>query len=387
MARSPLWGRRIHLAGSIHGDALIATSHEVSRAREYVRVLVKALMKLGATFVVPVDAEKLREDGLPICFDWLIWETINQNLSSRPADAPSPLVVAVKHHKNEEQIPPQFSDLWQAMRRSALVRIESAAHWDMNAKRMEAQARHGDILITLGGGEGVEFLANLYHDAGKPVIPLNFKLSPRDFGSQKIYDFGLSGRNSQRLFQTQGSVDSHSYLNRIEITPTKALTEAVEDTVDLLQDLVAPRAFVVRLLATGHPDYSAVQEFFDTVVQPVMENELGYELTVVNGKQRYDHSRIDQEIFEKLHRSAVVVADVTGARPNCFIELGYALGRGLHTVLLAREGTEHPFDITSFAAHHWSSTGSAEDRRRGFREHWDAIKLRPALVQMEPLIP
>lgn len=33
MARSPLWGRRIHLAGSIHGDTLIATSHEVSRAR------------------------------------------------------------------------------------------------------------------------------------------------------------------------------------------------------------------------------------------------------------------------------------------------------------------------------------------------------------------
>ncbi|MEQ7373806.1 hypothetical protein ABQF24_08390 [Xanthomonas campestris pv. campestris] len=47
MARSPLWGRRIHLAGSIHGDTLIATSHEVSRAREYVRALVKALMKLG----------------------------------------------------------------------------------------------------------------------------------------------------------------------------------------------------------------------------------------------------------------------------------------------------------------------------------------------------
>jgi hypothetical protein len=37
---------------------------------------------------------------------------------------------------------------------------------------MEAQACYGDILIALGGGEGegVLFLANLYHDAGKPVI-------------------------------------------------------------------------------------------------------------------------------------------------------------------------------------------------------------------------
>ena len=45
----------------------------------------------------------------------------------------------------------------------------------MASKRMEAQARWGDILIAIGGGEGVLFLANLYHDAGKPVIPVKFE--------------------------------------------------------------------------------------------------------------------------------------------------------------------------------------------------------------------
>jgi len=35
----------------------------------------------------------------------------------------------------------------------------------MNSKRMEAQARWGDILIPVGGSEGALFLANLYHDA------------------------------------------------------------------------------------------------------------------------------------------------------------------------------------------------------------------------------
>ena len=43
----------------------------------------------------------------------------------------------------------------------------------MNSKRMEVQARWGDILLALGGSEGVLFLANVYHDAGKPVVPLN----------------------------------------------------------------------------------------------------------------------------------------------------------------------------------------------------------------------
>ncbi|NML29012.1 hypothetical protein [Zoogloea dura] len=369
MARSLLFGRRIHITGSIAVDASAATTQEVARAREVVEVLVKDLLRKGASFVIPVDAEKTRPDGVPICFDWLIWDTIQKNLHTRPEGAPNPLVVAVKHHKNEDQIPDQFAGVWGALRGSALIQIESAAHWNMNSKRMEAQARHGDILIALGGGEGVLFLANLYHDAGKPVIPLNLKLGPANTGALRLFEYGLTGSNAQRLFQTEGGTSAHSWLNRIEMPARKDVTDSVRDLSDLLEALVPPKAFVVRLLNPTHADYNDVQDFFDTVVQPVMEGELGYKLTVVDGNQAYDHARIDQEIFTKLHRSRVVLADITGLRPNCFLELGYALGRGLTTMVLAKAGTEHPFDIYSLSGHHWKTTGSAEDRRREFRTH------------------
>lgn len=387
MARSSLFGRRIHITGSIAIDATTVTTAEVARAREVVEVLVKDLLRKGASFVIPVDAEKTRSDGLPICFDWLIWDTIQKNLHVRPEGAPNPLVVAVKHHKNEDQIPEQFAGVWDALRGSALVQIESAAHWNMNSKRMEAQARHGDILIALGGGEGVLFLANLYHDAGKPVIPLNLKLGTANTGALRLFEYGLTGSNSQRLFQMEGGTSAHGWLNRIEMPARKNSADSVRDLLDLLEALVPPKAFVVRLLNPTHADYNDVQEFFDTVVQPVMEGELGYKLTVVDGNQAYDHARIDQEIFTKLHRSRVVLADITGLRPNCFLELGYALGRGLPTMVLAKAGTEHPFDIYSLSGHHWKTTGSAEDRRREFRTHWNAIKSRPPLVPTEPLIP
>ena len=39
------------------------------------------------------------------------------------------------------------------------------------------------------------------------------------------------------------------------------------------------------------------------VVQPVIEGELGYRLVMIDGRQAYNHARIDQEIFAKLHRS------------------------------------------------------------------------------------
>lgn len=387
MGKSSLFGRRIHITGSISEDLNLASVEEVERAREVIQELVKELVTKGATFVIPIDAEKYRSDGKPICFDWLVWETVHNCLSTRPNDTPLPLIVGVKHNKNENQIPEAYQNIWRDMRTSDLVQIESAAHWNMNSKRMEIQSNYGDILITLGGSEGVLFLANLYHDAGKPLIPLNFKLGSANTGALHLYDFGLSGTNAQKLFQTNSSVTSHTYLNRIEISKGKRVVDVVQDILKLLEDLVPPKAFVVRLLNSKHSDYADVQTFFDTVVQPVIETELGYKLVVIDGNQSFEHARIDQEIFAKLHRSQFVLADITGLRPNCFLELGYALGRSLPTMILAKEGTEHPFDIYSLSAHHWKTTGSAEERRREFRNHWKAIKNRPPLVAMQTLIP
>lgn len=387
MARSSLFGRRIHIAGSVPDNLTAAPGADVQQARDLVRALVIELMKRGANFVVPVDAEKHRPaDGLPICFDWLIWQTLQENLSRRPGDALNPLAVAVQHHKNEEQIPQSFQRLWDDLRNSDLVQIESAAYWNMASKRMEAQAQWGDILIALGGGEGVLFLANLYHDAGKPVVPLNAAICGPNEGARRLFDYGLSSSHAQALFQTSG-IGPHGWINRINFASRISISDRVATLIELLEALEPPRAFVVRLLNPTHSDYTDVQNYFDTVVAPIVQEELGYKLTVVDGRQPHEYARVDQEIFARLHRSSVVIADITGLRPNCFLELGYALGRGLPTMLMAKAGSEHPFDIYTLSGLHWSSVGSVDERRRLFREHWSAIRSRPPLVPTEPLIP
>lgn len=386
MPKSALFGRRIHIAGSISTELSVAPAAEVAMARELVKGLVVELIKRGATFVLPVDAEKMRPaDDLPICFDWLIWQTLHDNLSRRPAGAETPLAVAVQHHKTEEQIPGKFEALWDDFRTSDLVQIENVSHWNMNSKRMEAQARYGDILVVLGGSEGVMFLANLYHDAGKPVVPLNLPITAPDTGARRLFNLGLTSSQAQRLFHTADQ-SAHAWINRINFARRVSMVDRVDGIVELLEALEKPKAFVVRLLNASHSDYPDVQNFFDTVVHPVVEGELGYKLVIVDGRQAYEHARIDQEIFVKLHRSSVVLADITGMRPNCFLELGYALGRGLPTMVMVKDGSEHPFDIYTIAGLHWKTSGSADERRRAFREHWTAIRNRPALVPTEPLI-
>lgn len=388
MPRSPLMGRRIHIAGSISPDPLVASAEAVDAARDLVAELVKVLVKLGAGFVVPVDAEKLRPaDGRPICFDWLVWQSLKDNLGHRPVGAVSPLAVAVQHHKSEDQIPQAMQGLWDDVRASALVTIENAAHWNMNSKRLEAGARSGDILVTLGGGEGVLFLANLYHECGKPVVPLNLPLCAPGEGSLRLFDYGLTKAGSGRLFGVREPPDPHGWINRINFTPRRTTADRVSGVVALLEALERPRAFIVRLLNPKHAEFQTVDDFFAVVVQPVVEDELDYKLTVVDGHQPYDHARIDQEIFNKLHRSGVVIADITGVRPNCFIELGYALGRGHPTLLTAKEGTENPFDTYTMPGFFWSGNGTVADRRRMFREYWTAAVGRPSLVAAGPLMP
>ena len=58
-------------------------------------------------------------------------------------------------------------------------------------------------------------------------------------------------------------------------------------------------------------------------------------------------------IFESLHFSSLAIVDVTGERPNCFIELGYALGTGNRVLVTAEEGTKLPFDQMMIPCHFW----------------------------------
>lgn len=386
MSKSGLAGRSFQIAGSIALDPHTAATAEVALARDFIATLVPELISKGATFVVPVDAEKLRPyDDKPICFDWLVWQTLKENLSKRPAGASNPLAVAILHHKTERQIPTEFASLWDSMRDSDAVAIENVSHWNMNSKRMEVQARHGDVLITLGGSEGILFLANLYHEAGKPVIPLNFELCGTNEGSLRLFNMALASPQSGRFFSVTDS-SPHTWINRINWSKSKTPEQRASSLLELLHALEPPHAFAVRLLNPDHPDFADVETFFREIAQPVMEEELGYKLLVVDGAQPFDRARMDQEIFEKLHRSAMILADITGARPNCFIELGYALGRCLPTMLTVKEGATHPFDIVSLAGLHWKTTGTVEERKDAFRTHWRAIKDRPPLVSADPLV-
>jgi hypothetical protein len=152
----------------------------------------------------------------------------------------------------------------------------------------------------------------------------------------------------------------------------------VENILLLLKALEEPKAFYVRLLNEGAVEYPAAEHFFRKVVDPVV-TELGFHpVQMARGKS--EHAWMDQAIFDSLHFSEVVVVDLTGVRPNCFMELGYALGNRQRTVITAMEGTNVPFDPAAIERYSWNPTKSDLERQAEFKAHWLRTIDRPNLV-------
>jgi hypothetical protein len=389
MTRSSLFGRRIHITGSIAKDS---EKKAVELAREVVQGLVIQLMSEGATFVVPIDKDPRRElDGLPITFDWLVLESIYNNLIKLPPNTYSEnraLIVAVQHYKNEDQIPEEHRLMWEALKaNSGLVSAENIGYWNMNSKRLETQAAHGDVLICIGGDEGVQYLANLYHEAGKHVIPLNIPIGNPNKGAAKLWELALNSSQTYRFFQLDSSQPSSQMVSRLNHALSTPASTRVKDIVDLMRLLKKPMLFAVRLLNSSHESFASVDDFFAAVIKPVAD-EFGYELKTMDGS-RNEEAFINQEIFNDLHRASAVVADLTGSRPNCFLELGYALARGIPTFVTAMNAKDFhmPFDLTTVPSHFWDPQMSVHDKKQKFRDYWQANARRRRMVNPDPLIP
>jgi len=56
--------------------------------------------------------------------------------------------------------------------------------------------------------------------------------------------------------------------------------------------------------------------------------------------------RIIPRIIDGIRRAALVIADVSEARPNVYYDVGLAHGMRKEVILTARRGTVLPFDVT-----------------------------------------
>lgn len=389
-AALPLLGRRVQIAGSANGKtapALIRYAHEV------VRNLVRDVLAAGGGIVVGVGREP-RPDGPPsdapsLLFDWTALEAadecLKEGLGAWPSRFSLPIVVT-SSEKAESEIPDDRRPLYEGLLRTGRVRVESIMPGSRAAVFLrQRQAIYGDALVILGGGTGVEHSAALYLSRRKPVVPLDLALgASRDDGTGGALRLAKEARSEpNRFFQfspsfanTEGAALADIATRNGSIPPA----DIASRTTTLLSKVARPNAFYVRLLNPGHAKFKLVESFFRDVVDPVVE-EAGMSRVEI-GTDKSEYAFINVAIFESLHFASVAIVDVTGERPNCFIEFGYALGSGNRVLVTAEDGTKLPFDQEMIPSHFWRPGASTAERTKAFVEFWEKNINRPPVVKM-----
>jgi nucleoside 2-deoxyribosyltransferase len=84
-----------------------------------------------------------------------------------------------------------------------------------------------------------------------------------------------------------------------------------------------------------------------------------------------DAGQIPRQVLENIARSEIVFAELSGARPNCYYEAGYAQALGKTMIFCIRQGEDIHFDLGAYRFIKWQTE---EDLRQQFRKYLESYK-------------
>lgn len=86
--------------------------------------------------------------------------------------------------------------------------------------------------------------------------------------------------------------------------------------------------------------------------------------------ERCDRAMFTGDIIERIKTriasATLLVADMTGANPNVYLEVGYAWGKGKDTLLIARTGEELEFDVLTHKCIYYRNISDLRKKLRTF---------------------
>jgi hypothetical protein len=326
------------------------------------------------------------QDGraLACVFYWDILDRMMAYISdSGDEDESRKLVKVVSSERSLQDIPDEKHETWKTLLMSNAVSYHGIRPGSNSGtlKRIE-QERLSDALITIGGGAGVEHLADLYMLSGKPVIPLDIPLGGFYMdglgGSETLYRKACS--DIKRFIPNVDESNASQFIGlRFNHWHNKPI-EHGHTVVDFIEEILHPQVFYVRLLNMENPCFNDVEWFFRQCVDEVA---YGRDLHIVEmGTSLMRRGFIDVEIIDQLSKSSIIIADLTGVRPNCLFELGYSFGRSKRVILTAKKGTRLPFDTQTIPCYFWNPKHDKERTRDGFNQFWDTYIDRDHLTNI-----
>jgi hypothetical protein len=193
--------------------------------------------------------------------------------------------------------------------------------WDIPEPIAEA-----DAVICMGGGPGTHRAINLSRMAGKPILPIT------SFGGAGIEAFSTELARFDEAYEGRVPRDEFTLL---DTQFPEDLEELARQTVSLAVRIVSGNSVFIVMSFRPESD-----DTFNTIRRVLEDHGLDTHRT----DKDHTTDRIFQRIVSGIQRASFVVADVTHQSLNVYYELGFAEALQKPVVVLAKEGTELPFD-------------------------------------------
>ena len=140
------------------------------------------------------------------------------------------------------------------------------------------------------------------------------------------------------------------------------------------------KSLLQKLASLQKHQIFVIMKFNDPILDSAYEAAIKivgkeFDYTVLRIDEVQDSGKIPDQILDAIAESEIVLADLTGSRPNCYFETGFAMAAGKELILTisSKEKDGPHFDLAGYRFIKWSSN---QQLRRKLRERLQSIQDR-----------
>lgn len=222
------------------------------------------------------------------------------------------------------------------------ARLYYGGNRDLFISNWEEESIIEKILIPFFNGH----IITLTDEGGKqPAINLK--------GSSELRIYSTK----EKLNHTNGSIKEQMLSPNFEVNDcteeiiNKARTSRIssESRSILEKNLSSEKNQVFVIMKLGDDDLDSA---YEVVIKPVFQ-ELG--ITVIRGDEIQDSGKISDQVLENIATSKFILSELSGERPNCYYETGFAFALGKKIILTIHKRDKVHFDLSDNRFIEWNT--------------------------------
>jgi hypothetical protein len=219
---------------------------------------------------------------------------------------------------------------------------------------------------------------DLVNDLLVPMIAKQVK-SVKRRGKKSLFNFGSVSymtvlKTEEKLKRPEeGKVPPE--LKKKEFVNKHNVTEEVVNEVKILSSSSLSRSVLEQALSEPLKQIFVIMKFgdrhldsaYEGVIKPLGE-EFGFDVLRVDEIQ--DSGNISQQILENISKSELILAELSGERPNCYYEAGFAHALGKEMIFAISEDYKIHFDLAGHRFIEWGTEAELRTQLRGRLESY-----------------